>query len=241
VQLYARRSSSNCQKVLWMLGELELDYELIPTGGDAGGLTDPRYLELNPNGRVPTWVEQWVEQDRSAGDGGERGRSRSPSVAPRSAPPVAVWESHAILRYLAAAHAPERFWPADPAERSRIDRWLDWSQGQFDRYFMELFWAYWRTPAQDRNQKLIARDVAHSAHYLTILDGQLAGQRFVCGDELSLADIPIGALMYRYTHIGITAPLPEHVAAWYERLTQRPAFREHVMLPFDELRGRLAF
>jgi len=100
IQLYARRTSSNSQKVLWFLGELGLDYEFVATGGDAGGLQSPAFLALNPNGRVPLLVD------------GE----------------LAVWESHAILRYLAAAHAPARFWPADPAERSRVDRWMDWSQ-----------------------------------------------------------------------------------------------------------------
>jgi len=212
IQLYARRTSSNSQKVLWFLGELGLDYEFVATGGDAGGLQSPAFLALNPNGRVPLLVD------------GE----------------LAVWESHAILRYLAAAHAPARFWPADPAERSRVDRWMDWSQSQFDASFMALFWGYWRTPESERDASVNDRNIALCRHYLSILDRALAGHTYVVGDRLSLADIPVGALMYRYANLGVTAELGPRVGDWYARLCERAVFRTHVMRPFDELKGRRA-
>jgi glutathione S-transferase len=213
VRLYARRTSSNCQKVLWFLGELGLEYELVPTGGDAGGLDAPAYLALNPNGRVPTLV-----------DGG-----------------VAVWESHTILRYLAAKYAPERFWASDPAARSRFERWMDWSQAQLDASFMDLFWGYWRTPEAQRNAALNELHLARCRRYMQTLDGALAGRRFLLGDSLSLADVPAGALMYRYANLGVTDELLPNVARWYAALCERDAYRSHVMLPFAELKGRLAF
>ncbi|MDJ0787986.1 MAG: glutathione S-transferase family protein [Myxococcota bacterium] len=211
MRLHARRTSSNCQKVLWFLGELGLDYEFVPTGGDHGGLDDPAFRALNPNGRVPTWVD-------------EHG---------------AVWESHTLLRYLAAVHAKGRFWPEDPAARSRIERWMDWSQSGFDAAFMALFWGHWRTPEADRNERLNRMNAKRAAAALEVLDAELAGHDYVVGDALSLADIPIGALLYRYANLDVTEKLPGHVASWYARLVERPAFQEHVMLPFDELKGRL--
>ena len=57
MKLYARPTSSNSQKVLWFPGDLGLDYEFVPTGGDAGGLRDPEYLAMNPNGTVPTLLD----------------------------------------------------------------------------------------------------------------------------------------------------------------------------------------
>ena len=87
MKLFARRTSSNCQKVLWFLAELGLDYEFVPTGGDAGGLDAPEYRALNPNRRVPTLLD---------GD-------------------LTIWESHTILRYLAAKYGPARFWSSDAA------------------------------------------------------------------------------------------------------------------------------
>jgi glutathione S-transferase len=211
MKLYARRTSSNSQKVLWFLGELGLDYEFIATGGDAGGLRTPEYLALNPNGRVPTLVD---------GD-------------------LAVWESHAILRYLAAAYATEQYWPSDPAARSRVDRWLDWSQSGFDASFMGLFWGYWRTPEADRNADANRLHLGRCRSYMTILDGALADHVYVAGEGLSLADFPIGALMYRYVGLDVTDDLPRNVARWYAGLTEREAFQTHIMLPFDELKGRL--
>ena len=213
MQLYARRTSSNCQKVLWLLGELELPYELIPTGGDAGGLDAPAYRALNPNGRVPTLV-----------DGG-----------------LAIWESHTILRYLAATRAAERFWSPHPAERSQFERWMDWSQAQLDASFMSLFWGHWRTPEAQRDEKRNRLELARCRHFLSILDAALSDRRFLLGDRLTLADVPAGSLMYRYANLDVTDELPPNVARWYEALCERAAYREHVMIPFDELRGRLTF
>ena len=213
MKLYARRTSSNSQKVLWFLGELGLKYEFVATGGDAGGLRDAEYLAMNPNGMVPTLVD---------GD-------------------LAVWESHAILRYLAAAHGPETYWSEDPAARSWIDRWMDWSQSQFDASFMNLFWGYWRTPEAERNSEANRKQVNLCRYYMSNLDQALDGHAYVVGDQLSLADIPIGALMYRYANLDVTEDLPPNVARWYASLTERDAFRTHVMLSFDDLKGRLAF
>jgi len=58
---------------------------------------------------------------------------------------------------------------------------------------------------------------------------------------LSLADIPIGTSLYRYFELDLNRPDLPNVAAWYRRLQQRPAYRTHVMVPFDELRGRLDY
>ena len=212
MKLYARRTSSNSQKVLWFLGELGLPYEFVATGGDAGGLRTAEYLAMNPNASVPTLL-----------DGG-----------------LAVWESHTVLRYLAAAHGPERYWPEDPAARSWVDRWMDWSQSQFDASFMDLFWGYWRTPEAARNTDQNRFQVDRCRRYMNILDDALASHAYVVGDHLSLADIPLGALMYRYANLDVTEDLPPNVARWYASLTERDVFQAHIMLPFDDLKGRLA-
>jgi glutathione S-transferase len=213
VRLHARRSSSNCQKVLWLLGELGLDFELVATGGDAGGLDSPEYGAMNPNRTVPTLVD---------GD-------------------LVVWESHAILRYLAAAYGADRFWPADAGARSHVDRWMDWSQSQFDPAFMRFFWGYWRTPEADRDESRNRLELGRARRYLSVLEGCLEGHDHVVGDDLTLADVPVGALMYRYANIDATGDLPPNVAAWYARLSEREAYRTHVMVPFDDLKGRLRF
>ena len=213
LKVWGRRNSLNVQKVLWFVGELGLPYEHIPAGGDFGRLEDSDFRALNPHGLVP------VVQDGGA----------------------TVWESHAILRYLAEAHGDGRFWP-DLAQRSVIEPWMDWAQTQFQPSFSAgLFWGYFRTPADRRDWPAIREHVAECDRQLSVLDAVLADRRFVAGDQFTLAVVPIGACMFRYFNLDLPrTPLP-NVERWREALEARPAYREHVMLPFDDLRGRLAF
>ena len=214
IKVWGRRSSINVQKVLWLIGELGLAYEHVPAGGSFGRLDEPAFRALNPHGLVP------VVED---GD-------------------LAVWESHAILRYVAARYGRGRFWRDDPADRARIDSWVDWVQTTLQPDFINgVFWSYYRTPEAQRDWPAIRRGLARSADHFRRLDGMLATRPFVVGDELSLADIPIGTQLYRYFELDIERPDLPNVEAWYDSLQQRPAYREHVMIAFDELRGRLAF
>jgi len=79
--VWGRRSSFNLQKVMWLVGELELPHKHIPAGGDFRLNDTPEFLAMNPHGRVP------VIDDNG----------------------TIVWESQTILRYLAAKYGRERF------------------------------------------------------------------------------------------------------------------------------------
>ncbi|HEX4024696.1 MAG TPA: glutathione S-transferase [Steroidobacteraceae bacterium] len=214
LKVWGRRNSFNVQKVLWLVGELGMQYEHVPAGGSFGRLDEPAFRALNPHGRVPV-----IEDDG-----------------------VAVWESHAILRYLAARYGRGRFWSDDPAHRAGVDQWMDWSQTTLQPELLNgIFWGYFRTPPARRDHAAIERSVSRCAQHYRLLDQLLAQQPFVAGNELSLADIPIGASLYRYFEIDIEHPSVPHVEAWYRRLQQRPAYREHVMVSFEDLRGRLDY
>ena len=209
--IWGRRSAFNVQKVLWLIGELGLEHRHIDAGGSAGGLNEPGFLAMNPHGRIPV-----------IDDGG-----------------MVVWESHAILRYLAARYAPGRLWRDDPAERSTVDRWMDWSQTALQPRFLHgVFWGYYRTPPDQRDWPAILRALDDCAAHFRVLDQGLARHDFIAGDAFSLADVPAGTCLYRYFELDIERPEVPKVEAWYARLQERPAYRTHVMLPFDELRGR---
>jgi glutathione S-transferase len=213
-RIWGRRNSFNVQKVMWLVGELGLPHQHIPAGGSFGGLDTPEFLAMNPHGRVPV-----------IDDGG-----------------TIVWESHAILRYLAARHGSCRFWSDDPAERSYADRWMDWSQTALQPDFlMGVFWGFYRTPEPQRNWPAIRNAIARCAQHFRLLDEVLADRPFLCGTALSLADITAGTTLYRYFGLEIERPLIPNVTDWYQRLQERAAYREHVMIPFDDLRGRLAY
>lgn len=213
LRIWGRRSSFNVQKVMWLVGELGLPHEHIPAGGDFGGLDTPEFLAMNPNGLVPVIA-----------DGG-----------------TVVWESHTILRYLAARRGAGRFWAADPGERSKADRWLDWACALQQDFLGGVFWGFYRTPGAQRDEAAISASVRKCAERFKLLDRWLEGRAFMLGDDLSLADIPAGAMLYRYFGLEIDRPALPNVEDWYERLTARPAYREHVMIPFGELFGRLDY
>ena len=214
LKIWGRRNSQNVQKVLWLVGELGLSHEHIPAGGDFGRLADPDFAALNPNRLVPV-----VE------DGG-----------------TAIWESHAILRYLAARYGAPDYWPADPAERARFDRWMDWCQALWQPAFlMGVFWGFYRTPEPQHDRKAIDASVTQCAALMQIVEGALEGRDYLAGDRFTLGDIPLGASLYRYFELDIDRPALPRVEAWYARLKSRPAYREHVMIPFDDLKSRLAF
>lgn len=149
-----------------------------------------------------------------------------------------MWESHAILRYLAAQYGQGRFWVADPAARSRIDGWMDWSQTTLQPEFLGgVFVGFYRTPEAQRDWPAIRKSVARCADHFRLLDRLLASRPFLAGDALTLADIPPGALLYRYFELDIERPSLPNVEAWRQRLEERAPYREHVMVPFADLRA----
>ncbi len=212
--IWGRRSSFNLQKVMWLVDELGIPHQHIEVGGRFGGLNTPEFGAMNPHRKVP------VIRDGN----------------------TVVWESHAILRYLAARYSASRFWPDDPSARALSDQWMDWSQTVLQPDFlMGIFWGFYRTPEDRRNPQAIRRCVGRCAGHFRLLNALLTNRAYLLGDSLSLADIPIGTHLYRYFNLEIDRPDVPHVEAWYERLQQRPAFRKNVMVPFDELYGRLEY
>jgi glutathione S-transferase len=212
--VWGRRSSFNLQKVMWLVGELGIEHRHIKAGGQFGGLDTAEFRAMNPHGRVPVINDEGT----------------------------IVWESHSILRYLAACYGRSTFWSEDAAQRSLFDRWMDWSQTALQRDFLiGVFWGFYRTPEPQRNMSEIRKSIFHCTRHFQLLDRLLIGHRFILGDHFSLADIPIGANLYRYFNLEIERPSIPNVDAWYRRLQDRSAYRTHVMVPFGELHGRLAY
>ncbi|WEK06318.1 MAG: glutathione S-transferase family protein [Candidatus Devosia phytovorans] len=211
--LWGRKSSCNVQKALWALEELELPYQHRPAGGSDGGLDDPAFRRLNPNGLVP------VLQD---GD-------------------FALWESHSILRYLAASYGRDRLWREDPRQRALVDQWTDWTATTFQPAWIAAFWLIVRTPKAQHDAKAIAAALGKSIAALRLLDVALAERDYLAGDRLSYADIAAGVALYRWFSMEIDRPAMPGVENWYRRLQERPAFRKAIMVSYAELVGKLAF
>ena len=214
LKLYGRRNSFNVQKVAWLIAELDLDHEHIELGGSFGGLDDPAYLAKNPHGRVPLLDDNGTT----------------------------LWESHTILRYLAATRGTALFGPDEPARRIQWEPWMDWSLSRLQPAFLTgVFWGFYRTPEAQRDMATVNRHIATCTEYMTLLDREIGDKRYLLGDNLTPADIAIGTNFYRYFNIDIPRPDVPNVERWHAALQERPAYRDHVMLPFDDLYGRLDF
>jgi glutathione S-transferase len=203
LRLLGRKTSSNVQKVLWLLAELDIPCERLDYGGHFGGNKDVPYLELNPNGLVPTLID---------GD-------------------TVIWESNTILRYIANVFGPTSVYPADAAARALCERWMDWQLGTLSRPMAQLYITLVRAAPDQRDHQTVAALASRVGELFALVDGCLADSAFLAGDHLTLADIALGILAYRWFTLEVArGPDLPRLGAWYARLQERPAFRDHVMI-----------
>jgi glutathione S-transferase len=203
LKIWGRPNSINVQKAMWAVGELGLAHEHENVGMEYGGNDQDWYLKLNPNGRVPA-----IDDDG-----------------------FVLYESNAIVRYLAAKYGAGTLQPDDVQGRALADQWMDWQQTTLSPAMFQPFWGLIRTKPEDRDMTAIEKGIADCARLFKQLDAWLAGRSFVAADRLTTADLPVGVAVYRWYQLPIERPEVSNVAAWYERLKARPAYRTHVMLP----------
>ena len=109
-----------------------------------------------------------------------------------------LWESQAIVRYLAAKHGIGTLMPEDLGERAKSDLWMDWYTAHLHPSMTTIFWGLVRTPEAVRNNDAIEAAKVEAGQMWSILDQHLAGREYVAGDSLTIGDIPAGAAAFRY-------------------------------------------
>lgn len=196
-RVLGRRTSNNVQKVLWLAQLLALDVAQEDYGGPFGRTREPAYLALNPNGTVPTLVD---------GD-------------------FVLWESNAILRYL-AARAASPLYPPEPPRRAPVDQWLDWQLGTLSPAFRPLYVAHIR---ERRPLDGLAPLVAAAHAQFALLDAALRDRDWIAGAQLTIADIAIGPMVHRWFALGLADAAHAPLARYYGQLAAEPAFQRHVM------------
>jgi len=210
--IWGRKTSSNVQAVMRTVGELGLDHIRHDAGHRYGVIDTPEFAALNPNRTVPV-----LEDD---------------GIAP-------LWETGAILRYLALRYGPNKLGPSDLAGWTEVDKWADWAKLNVAMNFtVPVFWQVVRTAPADRDEEALATALTTLENKLAIAETQLSRLPYLASDQFTIADIQLGHVLYRYFDIDIPRPEWPALRAYYQRLTQRPAFRAHVMLSYEELRVR---
>ena len=197
--LWGRASSVNVQKVLWALEDCALPYEHKIVGGIFGGNDDPKFAALTPVRRVP------VLQDGN----------------------MTLWESHAILRYLARGQI-----------SPMTDMWMEFGSTTLQPPFIGLFWQQVRMRKAEQDKALLKKHIKELHEGLGILEtGLVDGRTFLAGDDFSMADIAIGSLFHRIMdlHPTILDTFPK-AGEWHANIATRAGYRKWVATPFDGLR-----
>jgi glutathione S-transferase len=205
MRILGRPNSINVQKAMWCAEELGLEVERLDVGGAFGGNDLPDYLAKNPNGLVPTLVD---------GD-------------------FVLWESNSIVRYLAETYGDGSWLPRGERARALASQWMDWQLSALGIPMRDVFWGLIRTPPEERDPDLIEGGRRKAAVLWAMVDDYLDGRTYVAGDTPTIGDIPLGAFVHRWYALPIERPELSHLRAWYDRLSLRPAYRKHVMLPLS--------
>lgn len=210
IEVFSRRNASNVLPVMWTIGELGLPHIRRDVGGSFGGTDTVDYLAMNPNGRIPTIRD---------GD-------------------FVLWESNAIVRYLCRRYDKGNILLPETEEGYALaDQWMDWHKTTLYPPCIDLVWALVRTEPAVRDRGRIAELLSKTEESLAVLEGRLGESGHVAGDRLTMADIPLGALVHRYLNLETERrPFPR-IEAWHRRLAERPAFAGHVMFPFGRNPG----
>lgn len=203
LRIWGRRNSGNVRKVLWTTAVLGIDFELIEAGGAFGVVDTPEFGAMNPNRLVPV-----IDNDG-----------------------FVLWESHSIIRYLANEFDDVgALYPTLAQPRAEVDRWLDWLATTLQPAERPMFLGRLRTPPEKRDWAAIEASEKALARLFTIVDDRLASNRFMAGQNFSLADIPMGVFAHRYLAMPeIERPALPHLTAWFEGLNDRPGFGKYVM------------
>jgi len=119
-------------------------------------------------------------------------------------------------------------WSEDARVRANIDRWMDAQQTQLNRPMGVVFWGLVRTPPEKRDGAAIAEGVAAAAKAYGLIEAELAKHAYIAGPSFTLADIPWGVHAHRWFNMTFDRPSLPHLQAWYDRLCERPAYRQHI-------------
>ena len=205
LKIIGRKTSSNVMKVLWACAELGLDFERKDLGGPFGGNDSPEYQALNPNGLVPTIIEN----------------------------DFVLWESNSIVRYLAHEHSQGALWPTNAKTRARAERWMDWQLSVLSPVMVPVFRGLIRTPEAERDMAAIGKARDGLASAMAILDRYLGDTEFVAGSDFTLGDIPVGIATFRWFALPIKREDFPNLKRWYGVLTERTGYQEHIMIPME--------
>jgi glutathione S-transferase len=200
LKIYGRANSINVRKVLWIADELGVPFAREDWGRGYRPVSDPAFLAINPMSAVPV-----IDDDG-----------------------FILRESNVIVRYLADAHQRGDLYPQDKRSRYTIDAWMDWAGSDLYWGVRPVFIGKVIQQGPLTNPEVIDAGAQDWRHRMKLLDGYLekAGP-YLMGTSFTIADIPVGLVVNRWFSIDFDKPQLATIAAYYERLSTRPAYMLH--------------
>lgn len=201
LRILGRANSFNVRKVLWLCDELGITFAREDWGRGYTPTSAPEFLRLNPVAQIPVVID---------GD-------------------LVLRESHAILRYLCLKHRAEVLYPSPPERRVRVEQWMDWVAYDLTHAMRGAFLGGQLREKPWDNAWFVEQGRQDFTHCMQLLDAEFAdGRAHICGEAFTLADIPLGLVVNRWFAVqGFDKPELPAVSAYFERLSQRPAFLQH--------------
>ncbi|WP_178133771.1 glutathione S-transferase family protein [Vineibacter terrae] len=186
---------SRAARVLWCARECGIEFEHL--GTDSKALkADPDFARINPNGKVPAMVD---------GD-------------------LALFESMAINLYLAHKYG-EALWPATVEDEARVYQWSFWGMTEVEKSLLTIVIDMFMTPPDKKNPQAVEGAKAALAAPLKVLNDALKGKQYLLGDNFTIADLNLAAIMAWAKLAKIDMTGNGDAANWLDRCLSRPAFR----------------
>ena len=200
-RIYGRANSINVRKVLWLCGEIGQPFERSDWGRGFKPTSDPAFQKVSAFGVVP------VVDDNG----------------------FILRESNTICRYLASKHGRTDIYPTELKARATTEMWMDWAATDIYTAIRPVFIGLQVKLAPQKDDKAgIEAGIKDWGRQMQLLEAHLAKSGpYVCGDTFTLGDIPVGLVVNRWFGITFEKPQLPAVSAYYERLSERPAYREH--------------
>jgi glutathione S-transferase len=202
IEVWGRRSSINVQKVLLALEECGQPFERHAVGGQFGGTDDKAFQKMNPNALVP------VMKDGT----------------------ITLFESNAIMRYLARKYGKDTIRPRGQKAWALADQWTDWTATTLTPQMFIVLVKQVRCAPEDADPAAVKVAAKNLEGLFKIANRAIGRKPWMTGRHFNYADIAMGAFYWRYKKFDIKHAKTPNLDRWMDQLTERPAFQKWGMV-----------